>query len=282
MALKSRKPTTPTKRHTVLVDRKDLSKKKPEKNLVKHSKYKAGRSRGRITVRHKGGRAKRLYRSVDFKRKNRDNEAVVEALEYDPNRSANLALLKYEDGKRSYIIAPAGLKVGMNVVSGDKVPMKVGNATKIKNIPSGIKVHNVELKKGAGGQLCRSAGSSALVMGGDEKYVQIKLSSGEIRLVNADCYATIGEVGNVDHSNIKLGKAGRKRHKGVRPTVRGQVMGAHEHPHGGGEAKHRVGGKRKDVYGNKTDVKTRKNKRTDKYIIKRRTTKRRPKVKKLN
>jgi len=282
MALKSFKPTTPSRRHTVLVSRRELSRKKPRKSLIKKSKYNAGRSKGRITVRHKGGRVKRLYRIIDFKRDKRDMKAFVELLEYDPNRSANIALLRYEDGERRYIIAPAGLKVGMELVSGDTIPIKVGNATMVKNIPSGIKVHNVELNKGSGGQLCRSAGSSALVMGGDENHVQLRLSSGEIRLVNADCYATIGEVGNIDHANVKLGKAGRKRLKGIRPTVRGQVMGGHEHPHGGGEAKHRVGGKRKDVYGNRTDVKTRKNKRTNKFIIKRRTTRRRPKVKKLN
>lgn len=282
MALKSFKPTTPTRRHTVLVKRDGLSKKKSRKSLTKKSVYKAGRRKGRITVRHKGGRAKRLYRLIDFKRDKRDMKAIVEELEYDPNRSAHIALVRYEDGERRYIIAPVGLKAGMEVISGDNVPIKVGNAMTIKNIPSGIKVHNIELNKGSGGQLCRSAGSSALVMGGDEGHIQVRLSSGEIRLVNADCYATIGEVGNIDHSNIKLGKAGRKRHKGIRPTVRGQVMGAHEHPHGGGEAKHRVGGKRKNIYGKRTDVKTRKNKRTNKFIVKRRSTRRRPKVKKLN
>lgn len=281
MALKFFKPKTPTLRHTVLLDNKELSKKKPEKKLLKSVKYKAGRSKGRITVRHKGGRVKRLYRLIDFRRDKREILSTVEAIEYDPNRSSNLALLKYKDGERRYILAPNGLKVGMEVVAGDKVPLKVGNATKIVNIVSGTKVHNIELYQGSGGQLCRSAGSSALVMGGDKGHIQLKMPSGEIRLVNGDCYATIGEVGNIDHSNVKLGKAGRKRHLGIRPSVRGQVMGAHEHPHGGGEAKHRVGGQKKDIYGHRIGIKTRKIKRTNRFIVKRRTTRRRPKAKKM-
>jgi large subunit ribosomal protein L2 len=282
MALKTYKPTTSTRRHTVLLKTGGLSKKAAQKRLLKSLKYSAGRSKGRITVRHKGGRVKRLYRVIDFKRDKRDVPAIVEAIEYDPYRSAHIALLKYVDGERRYILRPLGLEVGMQVLAGKEVPVKVGNATNLKNIPSGIKVHNVELKKGTGGKLCRSAGNSALVMGGDKNYTQLRLPSGEIRLVHEDCYATIGEIGNIDHSNVKLGKAGRKRHLGIRPSVRGIVMGAHEHPHGGGEAKHRVGGQRKNIYGHRTDVKTRKNKRTNKYIIKRKTTRRRPKAKKLN
>ncbi|MBN2016135.1 50S ribosomal protein L2 [Candidatus Dojkabacteria bacterium] len=281
MALKKYKPKTPSLRHTVLVDTRALAKKRPMKSLVQAVDYKAGRRKGRITVRHKGGRVKRLYRVIDFKREKIDVPATVESIEYDPNRSSNIALLKYKDGERRYILAPAGLKEGSQVISGEDVPVKVGNATKLKNIQSGIKVHNVELKAGGGGKLCRSAGNSALVMGGDKNYVQLRMPSGEIRLVHEDCYATIGEVGNVDHGNVKLGKAGRKRRLGIRPTVRGQVMGAQEHPHGGGEAKHRVGGQRKSIYGHRMGVKTRKTKRTNKYIIKRRTTKRRSKVKKL-
>lgn len=281
MALKTFKPQTPSLRGTVLVDNRDLSKDKPQKQLVKKVKYSAGRNKGRITMRHKGGRVKRLYREIDFARDKHDVKAVVEKLEYDPNRSAHLALLKYEDGERRYILAPQGLKVGMSVIAGDETPIKLGNATKLENIPSGIKVHNIELHKGSGGQLCRSAGGGAMVMGGDKEYMQIRMPSGEIRLVHKNNYATIGEVGNIDHANVKLGKAGRKRRKGIRPTVRGQAMGAHDHPHGGGEAKDRVGGQRKTIYGHRTDVKTRKNKRTNKYIIKRRTTKRRPEAKKL-
>lgn len=282
MALKSHKPTTPSMRHTVLMDKGNVSKKKPEKKLTKNVKYNAGRSKGRITMRHKGGRVKRLYRYLDFKRNKRDIEAVVEAIEYDPYRSANIALLKYKDGERRYIIAPDGLKIGQVVIAGDDVPLKVGNATKLMKIQSGLKVHCIELKKDTGGKLSRSAGNSATVMGGDKGYVQLKMPSGEVRLVKEDCYATIGEVGNIDHSNIKLGKAGRKRYLGVRPTVRGQAMGAHDHPHGGGEAKHRVGGQRKDIYGHRAHKKTRKNKSTNKYIIRRRTSKRRKQVKKLN
>ncbi len=270
MGLKSFKPTTPTLRHTVLIDYGVISKEKPKKRLVKGLKYDAGRNKGRITVRHKGGRVKRKYRIIDFKRDKRDVTAVVESIQYDPNRSANIALLKYKDGEYRYILSPYGLKIGDEVISGDDVPKKIGNATMLKNIPSGFLVHNIELTKGKGGQICRSAGSSALVMGGDKGYVQLKMPSGEIRLVRGENYATIGQLGNIEHSNIKLGKAGRNRRKGIRPTVRGQVMGAHEHPHGGGEAKHRVGGKRKNIYGHKTDVKTRKNKKTNKFIIKRR------------
>ena len=282
MALKTHKPTTPSRRHTVLLDRKELTKKKPEKSLLAYVPYKAGRNKGRVSVRHKGGRVKRMYRIIDFKRDKRDVQAVVEALEYDPYRSANIALLKYKDGERRYILAPGSLKVGQEVVSGDEAPIKIGNATKLDRIASGLKIHNIELKRGAGGQLCRSAGNSAQVMGGDKGYVQLRMPSGEIRLVSGNCYATIGEVGNIDHSNVKLGKAGRKRYKGIRPTVRGQVMGANDHPHGGGEAKHRVGGQRKNIYGKRTDVKTRKNKRTNRLIVKRKTTKRRKFVKKLS
>lgn len=281
MALKKYKPTTPGLRRRVALDRKHLSKKKPRKSLLKKVKYKAGRNKGRISMRHKGGRVKRQYRIIDFKRDKREIEALIESIEYDPNRSANLALLKYRDGERRYILAPKGIKVGNQLIAGDEVPIKIGNATQLKRIPSGIKVHNIELHKGSGGQLCRSAGAAATVMGGDKSYIQLRMPSGEVRLVHEGNYATIGEIGNIDHAHIKLGKAGRKRHKGIRPTVRGQAMGAHDHPHGGGEAKHRVGGQRKDIYGHRTDVKTRKNKRTNKFIIRRRTSKRRKEVKKL-
>lgn len=274
MALKTFKPKTPSLRHTVLLDKKNLTNKKPEKYLIKRVKYKAGRSKGRITMRHKGGRVKRLYREIDFKREKREMPAVVSAIEYDPNRSANIALLKYKDGERRYILAPKGVKVGSELIAGAEVAIKTGNATELKRIPSGIKVHNIELYKGSGGILCRSAGAGATAMGGDKGYVQLRMPSGEIRLVHEENFATIGEVGNLDHSNIKFGKAGRKRHKGIRPCVRGQAMGAHEHPHGGGEAKHRVGGQRKSIYGHRTEIKTRKIKRTDKFIIRRRSSKR--------
>jgi len=276
MGLRNFKPTTPSLRHTVLLRSEDITRKGPEKRLIETLRYKAARNKGRITVRHRGGRVKRLYRKIDFKRDKRDIVSFVEAIEYDPNRTANIAILKYKDGDKRYILAPNGLKVGMEIMSGDNVPLKAGNATKLKSITSGIKVHNIEMLKGSGGKLCRSAGSFAIVMGGDKGYIQLRMPSGEIRLINGECYATIGEVGNLDCSNIKFGKAGRKRYLGIRPTVRGKVMGANDHPHGGGEAKHKVGGQRKTIYGKRTDVKTRKNKRTSRFIIKRKTTRRRP------
>jgi large subunit ribosomal protein L2 len=271
MAIKTYKPTTPTRRHTVLIKTAGLEKGRRFKSLVKNVQYKAARNKGRITVRHKGGREKRLYRIIDFKRDKINVSGIVERIEYDPNRTSNIALIKYKDGERRYILAPNGLIVGNKIVAGEEVPFKVGNATLLKKIPGGMKVHNIELHKGSGGQLCRSAGNSALIMGGDKDYIQLRMPSGEIRLVHGENYATIGEIGNAEHANVKLGKAGRKRHMGVRPGVRGQVMGANDHPHGGGEAKHRVGGQRKTIYGKRTDVKTRKNKRTNRFIIKTRT-----------
>lgn len=284
MALKESKPTTPTRRHTVLLDnRKRLTKKKPEKALLKNVTYNAGRNaKGRITTRHKGGRVKRRLRIIDFKREKVGVKGLIKAIEYDPNRSANLALVVYEDGEKRYILAPDGIEVGTTVVTAEDAPIRVGNVLPIKSIPSGMAVHNIELVRGNGGQLCRSAGNSAQIMGLSGEYVQIKMPSGEIRLVYGDNYATIGEVGNSDHSNVKLGKAGRKRHMGVRPSVRGMAMHAKEHPHGGGEGKGQIGGQKKDVYGNRAGLKTRKNKRTNKFILRRRSTRRRPKVKKLN
>lgn len=283
MALKTFKPTTPTKRHTVLLDRKKLTKKAPEKNLTKKINYKAARNnQGRVSVRHKGGRVKRKYRVIDFKRDKRDIVGKVETVEYDPNRSANIALILYPDGERRYILSPRGLKIGDEVSTGEEVEVKVGNAMPLKKVPSGMMVHSVELKRNAGAQICRSAGTAAQVQGGDKGYVQLKMPSGEIRLVHGDNYATIGEVGNEDHSNVKLGKAGRKRYKGIRPSVRGMAMYPKQHPHGGGEGKGVIGRYKKDLWGNRADVKTRKNKRTNKFIIKRRTTKQRPKDKKLN
>lgn len=284
MALRETKPTTPTRRHTVFLDNKNrLTKKKPEKALTAKVSYNAGRnSKGRITTRHKGGRVKRKYRLVDFKREKIGVKGKVKAIEYDPNRSANIALIAYEDGEKRYILSPEGMKVGRIVVTAEDAPIRVGNVLPLKNIPSGMAVHNIELVKGNGGQLCRSAGNSAQIMGISGEYVQIKMPSGEIRLVYGENYATIGEVGNADHSNVKLGKAGRNRYKGIRPSVRGMAMHADGHPHGGGEGKGQIGGQRKDVYGNRFGLKTRRNKRTNKFIIKRRSTKRRPKVKKLN
>ena len=237
-------------------------------------KGKAGRNvQGRITVRHRGGGAKRKYRIIDFKRNKDDIPAKVAAIEYDPNRSANIALLHYADGEKRYIICPNGLKVGDTVVSGPNSDIKVGNALPLKNIPMGTVIHNIELQPGKGGQLVRSAGNSAQLMAKEGKYAQVRLPSGEVRQVRAECRATIGQVGNVDHENITIGKAGRKRHMGIRPTVRGSVMNPVDHPHGGGEGRAPIGRPSpvtpwgKPTLGYKT---RKKNKESDKYIIKRR------------
>ncbi len=283
--LKKFKPTTPTRRHTVLVDTRSLDKPTKVKKLLKVLKGSTGRnSSGRLTVRHKGGRPKRQYRIIDFKRDKYDIPAVVESIEYDPNRSANIALLKYADGERRYILAPKGLKVGQKIVSGEKnVPIVVGNAMPLKNIPSGMMVHNVELNRGQGGKLGRSAGIGIQIQGGDKHYVQLKMPSGEIRLVREENFATIGEIGNEDHQNVKLGSAGRKRRMGIRPTVRGTAQ-SDTHPHSGGQGKggrHGPGGPAKTPWGKKQGTKTRTRKYTDKYIIKRRTSKRRPNAKKI-
>lgn len=282
MALRQRKPTTASNRHTALLDNTWLTNKKPEKKLMLSLKYKAGRnSRGKATMRHKGGRVKRLYRIIDFKRDKYNITATVEAIEYDPNRNSNIMLLKYIDGERRYSIAPENINIGDQVVSGEEAPIREGNALPLKKLPSGTYVHNVELNRGQGGILGRSAGTAIQVQGLNQGYAQLKMPSGEIRLVKEDNYGTIGRVGNPDYSNISFGKAGRKRKMGIRPTVRGVAMSA-KHPHGGGQGKsgrHGPGGPAKDRWGNKVGKKTRNNKRTDKYIVKRKTTKRRPKVK---
>ena len=283
--LKKFKPTTPTRRHTVLLDTSNLNRPKKNKKLMKTLKGPTGKNfSGRITVRHKGGRQKRYYRIIDFKRDKYDIPAVVESIEYDPNRSANIALLKYADGERRYILAVKGMKVGQTVLSGEKnIPIVPGNAMPLKNIPSGMFVHNIELNKGQGGKLGRSAGVAIQIQGGDKHYVQLKMPSGEIRLVREENFATIGEVSNEDHQHIKLGSAGRKRRLGIRPTVRG-VAQSSKHPHGGGQGKsgrHGPGGPTKTYTGKKQGAKTRRRKYTDKYIIKRRTSKRRPHAKKM-
>lgn len=276
MALKKYSPVTPGLRQVVQVDRKELWKGKPVKNLTEGLKKTGGRNnKGRITTRHIGGGHARRYRIVDFKRNKFDMTAVVERLEYDPNRTAFIALIKYEDGTQAYILAPQRLEVGDKVVAGDKVDVKPGNTMRLKNIPVGTIVHNVEMKVGKGGQIARSAGTYVQLVGRDAGYAQIKLSSGELRLVPQDCLATIGAVSNADHTNVKLGKAGRKRWLGVRPTVRGVVMNPVDHPHGGGEG--RTSGGRHPVtpWGKGTKgTKTRKNKRTD-HLIVRRANKRR-------
>jgi large subunit ribosomal protein L2 len=282
MSVKDYKPTTPTRRHTHLEDRSHLSKKKPQKKLTYGKRKKAGRNvNGRITVRRRGGGVKRKIRIIDHKKDKYDVPGEIEALEYDPNISANIALVKYADGERRYIIAPRKIEVGQKIISSDDCEPEVGNTMMLKNIPTGMAVHDVELTKGKGGQLGRSAGSVIRVQGKDPsgKYVQIKMPSGEIRLVPAECRATIGQVGNEEHMNVKIGKAGRKRRMGRRPSVRGTAMHPAQHPHGGGEGKSQAGvgrGGTKDIYGNRIGKRTRKNKKTDKYIIKRRKTKRRP------
>lgn len=242
MAIKIYKPTTNGRRHMTSSDFAEITKTKPEKTLLESQSHTAGRnSYGHITVRHRGGGHKQKYRIIDFKR-NKDNaKAVVKAIEYDPNRTANIALLHYTDGIKAYILAPKGLKVGDIVESGDAVDIKPGNALELKNVPTGTSIHNIELKPGKGGQLVRSAGASAQVLGADGDYTLIRLQSGEVRKILSSCRATIGVVGNEQHSLIQLGKAGRKRWLGKRPQSRGSVMNPNDHPHGGGEGKAPVG-----------------------------------------
>ena len=251
----------------------EITKKEPEKSLLVTLKSKAGRNDdGRITVRHQGGGAKRKYRIIDFKRDKDGVPAKVAAIEYDPNRSANIALLHYVDGEKRYIISPNGLKVGQMVESGPDSDIKVGNALPLRNIPTGTVIHNIELRAGKGGQLVRSAGNSAQLMAKEGNYVTVRLPSGEVRMVRAECKATIGQVGNTDHENITIGKAGRKRHMGFRPTVRGSVMNPNDHPHGGGEGRAPIGRPSPVTPWGKPTLgyKTRKKKNnSDKYIIKR-------------
>jgi large subunit ribosomal protein L2 len=273
MALKHFKPVTPGLRQLVIVDRSGLFKGKPVKSLTEGKHEKGGRNNnGRITVRFRGGGHKQTYRYVDFRRRDHAGEpAAVERLEYDPNRSAFIALIRYPDDELAYILAPQRLAVGDSVVSGEQVDIKPGNAMPLGNMPVGTIVHNVELKKGRGGQLARSAGTYAQLVGKDAGYAQIKLNSGELRLVPAECLATVGAVSNPDNQNIVIGKAGRQRWLGRRPTVRGVAMNPVDHPHGGGEG--RTSGGRHPVtpWGKPTKgKKTRKNKATDKYIIRRR------------
>ena len=283
MAVRTFKPTTSTRRKTRLEDRSHLSKVSGPRKLTVSKKQRSGRNnQGKITVRHRGGGFKRRIRVVDFKREKFDIPAKVVGFYFDPNRTAHLALLQYADGEKRYIIAPRGLKIGDKVISGEKTDTLVGNSMRIKNIPSGTSVHCVENDPGKGATYGRSAGEVIVVQGPDTsgKYMQIKLPSGEIRLVYADCMATIGQVSNEDKLNVKLGKAGRKRNLGWRPEVRGMAMHAVEHPHGGGEGKGQIGGQAKDIWGNRLGTRTRKNKRTEKFIIKRRRTKNRPYAKK--
>jgi len=283
MAVRGLKPTTSTRRKTRLEDRSMLEKNGGPRNLTIAKKQKSGRNnQGRITIRHRGGGFKRRVRIIDFKRDKLGIEAEVIGLYFDPNRSAHLALLKYADGEKRYIIAPRKVKVGDKVISGEKVDVLPGNAMIVKNIPSGTSVHCVENRVGQGAVFGRSAGQEIIVQGLDTtgKYVQVKMPSGEIRLVPANAMATIGQVGNEEKMNVKLGKAGRSRNLGRRPVVRGMAMHAVEHPHGAGEGKGQIGGQAKDIWGNRIGTRTRRNKRTEKYIIKRRRTRQRPFAKK--
>ncbi|MGB0757035.1 MAG: 50S ribosomal protein L2 [Patescibacteria group bacterium] len=280
MPVKKYKPTTPGRRISSVLDVKDVVvQKRPEKSLTSYRKKRAGRNnQGKITVRHRGGGAKRLYREIDFTRTKFDVPAKVATIEYDPNRSSHIALLQYADGAKSYIIAPDKLEVGMTVVASQgKTELEIGYRMPLKHIPAGTVVHAVELKPGKGATLARSAGSSITIMGIDKGFAQLKMPSGEVRLVPESCSATIGQVGNLEHGNVRLGKAGRKRHLGWRPTVRGKVMNPVDHPHGGGEAANSIGMKHpKTPWGKPAlGVKTRKKKKPSNALILRRRKKRR-------
>lgn len=272
MALKIYRPTSPGQRGMVGPDFCEITKKKPEKALLLPLKKKAGRSnQGRITVRHRGGGAKRRLRIIDFKRDKFGIPGKVASIEYDPNRSANIALIDYVDGEKRYILAPLGLKVGDTIRSGEGAEIKPGNALPLKLIPPGTAVHNIELHRGKGGQMVRSAGASAQLMAKEVHYSLVKLPSGELRRVDEECLATVGQVGNIDHSNISLGKAGRRRHIGWRPSVRGSAMTPRDHPHGGGEGRSPIGHPGPKTPWGKPAMgyRTRRNKRSDKLIVKR-------------
>ena len=277
MAIKKYNPTSPARRFMTVSDFAEITKKSPERSLLAKKDKHAGRnSYGRITVRHRGGGNRRKYRIIDFKRNKDGMPATVIGVEYDPNRSANIALIQYEDGEKAYIIAPIGLTDGDVVVSGEGADIKPGNALFIKDIPVGTLIHNIELYPGKGAQLVRSAGNSAQLMAKEGDYVQVRLPSGEVRMIRLDCKATIGVVGNQQHENVSIGKAGRKRHMGWRPTVRGVVMNPNDHPHGGGEGKSPIGRPAPVTPWGKPalGLKTRKTKnRTDKFIVKRRNAK---------
>jgi large subunit ribosomal protein L2 len=278
MPIKTYKPTSPGRRGMSVSTFEEITKAKPEKPLLVSLRKKGGRNvRGRITVRHRGGGHKRRYRLIDFKRDKFGIPARVTSIEYDPNRSARIALLTYADGEKRYIIAPLGLMVGSALMSGPEAEIRVGSAMPLANIPVGTVIHNIELQQGRGGQLVRSAGTSAQLMAKEGKYAHVRLPSGEVRLIHQQCMATIGQVGNTDHGNISLGKAGRKRYLGRRPTVRGSAMTPRDHPHGGGEGRSPIGmPSPKTPWGQPTlGYRTRRNKATDKWIVRRRGKKRR-------
>ncbi len=277
MGIKSFKPVTPSLRNTTMLTNDEITKKSPERSLLKSLSKNAGRNnQGKITVRHQGGGSRRKYRVIDFKRNKVDMEATVIGIEYDPNRTANIALIEYEDKTKAYIIAPLGLKDGDKVIASEKADIKPGNCLPISSIPVGTMIYNIELHKGKGAQLVRSAGMSAQLMAKDGKYAHVRMPSGEMRLILTDCRACIGQVGNLDHENVSLGKAGRTRNMGIRPSVRGSVMNPCDHPHGGGEGRAPVGHAGpltpwgKPALGYKT---RNKNHRTDKFIVKRRNNK---------
>jgi len=278
MPVKTYKPTTPSRRGMTVSDFSEITTREPEKSLLTDLRGTGGRNvRGKVTTRHRGGGAKRAYRIIDFKRDKVGIPARVATIEYDPNRSARIALLHYADGEKRYILAPVGLQVGDEVMSGPDAEARPGNALPLANVPLGTMVHNVELRPGKGGQIVRAAGASAQVLAKEGDYVTLRMPSGEVRMVLQTCMATVGQVGNLDHSNIKLGKAGRKRWLGIRPTVRGSAMSPRDHPHGGGEGRSPIG---KDAprtpWGKKAlGVKTRRNKRTNQLIVRRREKKRR-------
>ncbi len=274
MGIKKFNPYTPSRRHMTGSDYAEITTSKPEKSLVVSLQKRSGRNnQGKITVRHRGGGSRRKYRIIDFKRKKDGIPAVVKTIEYDPNRTANIALIAYADGEKAYILAPVGLKVGQQVMNGAEAEVRVGNCLPLQNIPVGTQIHNIELYPGKGGQLVRAAGNSAQLMAKEGKYATLRLPSGEMRMVPIICRATIGQVGNVDHELINIGKAGRKRHMGIRPTVRGSVMNPNDHPHGGGEGKTGIGRPGpvtpwgKPALGLKT---RKKNKQSNKYIVRRR------------
>ena len=276
MAIRSFRPVTSARRQMSTLVNDEITKSTPEKSLVVIKKKNGGRNnQGHITVRHQGGGEKRKYRIIDFKRNKYDVPGKVASIEYDPNRTANIALINYRDGEKRYIIAPKDLKVGMEIVSGENADIKVGNALPLMNIPVGTVIHNIELRPLKGGELARSAGSSAQILGREDNYVMIRLSSGEQRKVLGKCYATVGEVGNADNELVKLGKAGRTRHMGIRPTVRGSVMNPNDHPHGGGEGRAPVGRKAPVTPWGKPALgyKTRTKKASDKLIVRRRNSK---------
>jgi large subunit ribosomal protein L2 len=273
MPIRNYKPTTPGRRGMSVSTFEEVTKRKPEKALTEPLKRNAGRNnQGRITVRHRGGGSKRKYRVIDWRRNKVGVPATVIAIEYDPNRSARIALLEYEDGERRYILAPTGLKVGTRISSGPEAELATGNALALRNIPLGTQIHNIELQPGRGGQLVRSAGAAAQLMAKEGDWATIRLPSGEMRVVHITCTATIGGVGNSEHATIKLGKAGRSRWLGRRPTVRGSAMNPRDHPHGGGEGKAPIGGQPQTPWGKPAmGKKTRRRKETDRFVVRRRT-----------